>query len=111
MARRRAPSLAATGGERRGRRRTGARAARPAASAARRGAVPALAQQLLERQRAGGHHAVDAPAQELLPGGARLAVVAEPRVPRVAVLVGAPDVVRRRDVQELAAELVGDRQL
>ena len=69
------------------------------------------AEDLLERDGASGHHAVDAPVDQLAPGRRALAVVAQPGVPRVAVAVRPGDVLRVGDAQRLAAELVRDREL
>src|SRR5262245_32573495 len=59
-----------------------------------------------------GHDPVDTPVDELAPVLRAVDVlVAEPGVHRVPGLVGAGDVVRGRDVEELVAELERDREL
>src|SRR3954462_3034297 len=75
-----------------------------------RSAVAALAQQAAQSARAGGQPAGDARVEQARPGRATLAVVAQPGVPRVALAVGARDVVGRGDLQRRRAELEGDRQ-
>ena len=65
-------------------------------------AQAALAQQRRERLRPGRHHAVDAHVEQRAPDRRALAVVAEPRVPGVALAVRAGDVVLGRDLQRLA---------